>query len=78
MCPLFRDHVRMSTPEFQREYDGEVEEYEQDVPITETSKKIHVLINENTCSAGESTIAYLKSFSSTTLVGTHSGGCYVI
>lgn len=74
---IFREHVRMSAPEFQMEYEGEIEEYEQDVPITETSKKIYVLINENTCSAGESTIAYLKSFSSTILVGTHSGGCHV-
>ncbi len=75
--PLFREYLSMTAPEFQMEYDGDVEEYEQDVPITETTKKLYVLFNENTCSAGESVIAYLKSFSGTTLVGTHSGGCHV-
>lgn len=74
---IFREHMSMSAPEFQMEYEGEIEEYEQDIPITETTKKIYALINENTCSAGEGAIAYLKSFSSTTLVGTHSGGCHV-
>lgn len=74
---IFRENLSMVSPEFQWEYDGDIEEYEQDIPITETSKKIYVLINENTCSAGEGAIAYLKSFSGTVLVGAHSGGCHV-
>lgn len=74
---LFREYIHMYWPEFEEEDDTEIEQYEQDASVIEASKKIYVLINENTCSAGESAIAFLKTITGTTIVGTRSGGCFV-
>lgn len=74
---LFKDYCRIEMPDWEYEFGPELEIHEEDAAILETSKKIYVLFNENTCSAGESAIAFLKSISGTTLVGTHTGGCFV-
>ena len=71
---LFKEHVLMELPDM--EFGPEIEVFEEDgVPII-SNKLIYVLINEETCSAGESSVAFLKTISSTVLVGTHTGGMF--
>ena len=72
---LFKEYVLMELPEMEFGPELEVEE-EDGVPII-SNKPIYVLINEETCSAGESSVAFLKTISSTVLVGTHTGGMFV-
>ena len=74
---LFIEYMRTEWPDFKIEFEPGIEQDVEDASIFETSKSIYVLFNENTCSAGESAIAFLKSISGTTLVGEHSGGCFV-
>lgn len=71
---LFRAYLkRQNIP---ARYAGDVEITEDDVVAIESRKPIYVLINENTCSSGESAVAYLKTVSSAVTVGTHTGGAF--
>lgn len=72
--PLFREALkRQSIP---ARYMGDVEITEDDAVPIESRKPIYVLINEKTCSSGESAVAYLKTVSSAVTVGTHTGGAF--
>lgn len=53
-----------------------IESWESDGSRINCGKQIYVLINENTASSAEAAIAYLKTNEDTTVVGTHSAGCF--
>ena len=53
-----------------------IESWESDGVRINCGKQIYVMINENTASSAESAIAYLKTSEHTTVVGTHSAGCF--
>ena len=72
--PLVREYLkRQGIP---ARYAGDVEITEDDAIPIESRKPIYVLINEKTCSSGESAVAYLKTVSSVVTVGERTGGAF--
>ena len=49
---------------------------ESDGVAIPNTKPIYILINEKTASSGESAVAYFKTIENTTIVGTHTAGCF--
>ena len=72
--PLFREYLKRKN--IPARYAGDVEITEDDGVSIESRKPIYVLVNEGTCSSGESAVAYLKTVSSTVVVGIHTGGAF--
>ena len=72
--PLFREYLkRQGIP---GRYDGAVEITEDDLVPINSRKPVYVLVNEKTCSSGESAVAYLKTVSSAVIVGERTGGAF--
>ncbi len=72
--PLFREYL--SREGIAARYAGDVEITEDEAVPIQSRKPIYVLVNEGTCSSGESAVAYLKTVSSAVIVGTHTGGAF--
>lgn len=49
---------------------------ESDGVVIKSRKPVYVLVNENTASSAESAVAYFKTAENTTIVGTHTAGCF--
>lgn len=72
--PLFLAYLAKGGIEPLSKEDPQVEE--EDGLSIQSGKPIYVLFNGNTCSSGESAIAYLKTVTGAVLVGDHSGGAF--
>lgn len=72
--PLFREYLKRQ--KIPARYEGDVEITEDELVPIKSSKPIYVLVNEGTCSSGESAVACLKTVSSAVIVGTHTGGAF--
>ena len=70
---LFRDFLKMRKIE---NIPDEQEEWQEECcPKVLNQKPIYVLFNENTASAAEEGIAFLRNIENVTLVGDHTRGC---
>lgn len=72
---LFLEVIREENPDFEPAEKLETAEIKE--PMLQNEKPIYVLINENSGSAAEEAIAYLKNVENVTIVGNHSAGCFV-
>ena len=72
--PLFREYLKRQ--DIPARYEGAVEITEDELVSIDSRKLIYVLVNDGTCSSGESAVAYLKTVSSAVIVGERTGGAF--